>query len=184
MFIYLTFKGVRARARTNSEILMCCNHQKSHWSQCCKDAICGSKNYTHQFLHTWDALLSAAILVCVSSTEHMLFVSLLTFFFYFSPPIKEHIWDIQFALFPNQAFSGFLKKVVQVILKNSFIRYTVLPYVCCNILECMWIVTVTQVLTVTLLCQGPGKGEISPRMCATMPSVSLPSLPADNWWTS
>lgn len=86
VFMYLTFKWVRARARTNNEILMCCNHQRSHCSQCCRDAICGSKNYTQEFLQTWDALLSAAILVCASSTEHMLLFHYLHSLPNFSPP--------------------------------------------------------------------------------------------------
>lgn len=72
VFIYLTFKWVWARTRTNSEILMCWNHQRSHWSQCCKDATCVSKSYTWQCLQTWDAVLCAAVPVCASNTKYTL----------------------------------------------------------------------------------------------------------------
>lgn len=102
VFTYLTFKWVRARARTNSEILMCCNHQRSHWSQCCKDAICGCKNYTQQFLQTWDALLSAAILLCASSTEYMLLFHYLPSFSNFPPNKRIDLRHIIFII----AYSG------------------------------------------------------------------------------
>lgn len=56
----------------------------------------------------------------------------------------------------------------------------VLPYVCHEILERIWIVTVTQMLIVSLLGQYPG-GEISQNVGND--TISLLSLLADNWQT-
>lgn len=52
----------------------------------------------------------------------------------------------------------------------------VLPYVCHEILEHILIVTVTQMLTVVLLSQCPGREEISQNVCDD--AISLPALSA------
>lgn len=57
----------------------------------------------------------------------------------------------------------------------------VLPYVCHEILERIWRVTVTQMLIVSLLGQYPGRGEISQNVGND--AISLLSLLAYNWQT-
>lgn len=122
VLIYLTFKWVWARARTNSEILMCCNHQRSHWSQCSMDATCVSKSYSWQCFQSWDAVHCAAVPVCASNSEN----SLLFHYLPSPPTMKPCSWDTQFRLLHAQGSSVGLQKVVRFILrkKNSSIRYT------------------------------------------------------------
>ena len=111
VFIYLGFKWMWARATTKSEILMCCNHQRSLWSQCCKDATCVGKSYTWQCLQIWDAVLCASAPVCASYTKYTLLFCYLPFLSFFLPPMKWCSWDdAQFTLLYSQGFSAVLRK--------------------------------------------------------------------------